>query len=90
MPNFIVVGGSEEVKRVRRDFPRSTKIVLANSSDFSTTIRLAKNALDVSPSAIYLDTGFPGFPRDEIIEKDQRNGQSRRLVPNLEQIFRRY
>ncbi len=87
MPNFVVVGGSEEVKRVRRDFPRSTKIVLANSSDFSTTIRLAKNALDVSSSAIYLDTGFPGFPRDEIIEKTSEMVKAEDWYPILNRFF---
>ena len=87
MPNFVVVGGSEEVKRVRRDFPRSTKIVLANSSDFSTTIRLAKNVLDVSPSAIYLDTGFPGFPRDEIIEKTSEMVKAEDWYPILNRFF---
>ncbi len=87
MPDFVVVGGSEEVKRVRRDFPRSTKIVLANSSDFSTTIRLAKNVLDVSPSAIFLDTGFPGFPRDEIIEKTGEILKSEDWYPILSRFF---
>ena len=87
MPNFVVVGGSEEVKRVRRDFPRSTKIVLANSSDFSTTIRLAKSVLDVLPSAIYLDTGFPGFPRDEIIEKTSEMVKAEDWYPILNRFF---
>ena len=87
MPNFVVVGGSEEVKRVRRDFSRSTKIILANSSDFSTTIRLAKNALAVSASAIYLDTGFPGFPRDEIIEKTSEIVRSEDWYPILNRFF---
>jgi hypothetical protein len=87
MPNFVVVGGSEEVKRVRRDFPRSTKVVLANSSDFSTTIRLMKNETVTSKSAIYLDTGFPGFPRDEIIEKTSETVQSEDWYPNLSEFF---
>ena len=87
MPNFVVAGGSEEVKRVRRDFPRSTRIVLANSSDFSTTIRLMKNAITISQSAIYLDTGFPGFPRDEIIEKTIETIRSEDWYPNLSKFF---
>ena len=87
MPNFVVVGGSEEVKRVRRDFSRSTKIILANSSDFSTTIRLVKHALVVSPNAIYLDTGFPGFPRDEIIEKTSEIVRSEDWYPILNRFF---
>ncbi len=87
MPNFVVAGGSEEVKRVRRDFPRSTRIVLANSSDFSTTIRLIKNKTVTSQSAIYLDTGFPGFPRDEIIEKTSETVRPEDWYPNLSKFF---
>jgi hypothetical protein len=87
MPNFVVAGGSEEVKRVRRDFPRSTRIVLANSSDFSTTIRLMKNKTVTSQSAIYLDTGFPGFPRDEIIEKTSETVRPEDWYPNLSKFF---
>ena len=87
MPHFVVVGGSEEVKRVRRDFPRSTKIVLANSSDFSTTIRIMKNETVTSKSAVYLDTGFPGFPRDEIIEKTIETVRPEDWYPNLSKFF---
>ena len=87
MPNYVVVGGSEEVDRVLRDFPRSTKIVLANSSDFSTTIRLMKNETVTSKSAIYLDTGFPGFPRDEIIEKTSETVRPEDWYPNLSKFF---
>ncbi len=87
MPNFVVVGGSEEVKRVRRDFPKSTKIIFANSSDFSSTIRLVKNALVGLPSVIYLDTGFPGFPRDEIIEKTSEIVRSEDWYPMLSRFF---
>ena len=87
MPHFVVVGGSEEVKRVRRDFPRSTKIVLANSSDFSITIRLMKNETVTSKRAIYLDTGFPGFPRDEIIEKTIETVRPEDWYPNLSKFF---
>jgi len=87
MPDFVVVGGSEEVKRVRRDFPQSTKVVLANSSDFSTTIRLIKNETVNSKSAIYLDTGFPGFPRDEIIEKTSEIVRSEDWYPILNRFF---
>ena len=87
MPHFVVVGGSEEVKRVRRDFPRSTKIVFANSSDFSTTIRIMKNETVTSKSAVYLDTGFPGFPRDEIIEKTIETIRPEDWYPNLRKFF---
>ncbi len=87
MPDFVVVGGSEEVKRVCRDFPRSTRVVLANSSDFSTTFRLVNNETVTSKGAIYLDTGFPGFPRDEIIEKTSETVRPEDWYPNLSKFF---
>jgi len=87
MPNFVVVGGSEEVKRVLRDFSRSTRIVFANSSDFSATIRLMKSETLISKGAIYLDTGFPGFPRDEIIERTSETVRSEDWYPNLSKFF---
>ncbi len=87
MPDFVVAGGSEEVKRVNRDFPRSTKVILANSSDFSTTIRLVNNETRNSKGAIYLDTGFPGFPRDEIIEKTSETVRPEDWYPNLSKFF---
>ena len=87
MPDFVVAGGSEEVKRVRRDFARSTKIILANSSDFSTAIGLIKDDLKNSCGAIYLDTGFPGFPRDEIIEKTSEIVRPEEWYPKLNSFF---
>jgi len=68
MPDQIVVGGSEELARVKRDNPRSTKHVLASSSDFSNCLRIKSVSMERFNS-IYLDTGFPSFPRDEIVEK---------------------
>jgi hypothetical protein len=87
MPDLVVVGGSQEVKRVRRDFPRSTKIVLANSSDFSNSIRLSENSAGYLKKVIYLDTGFPGFPRDEIIENTIEYVRPEEWYPKLNQFF---
>ena len=87
MPDLVVVGGSQEVKRVRRDFPKSTKIILANSSDFSNSIRLSQNLAGGLQKAIYLDTGFPGFPRDEIIEKTIEDVQPEEWYLKLNQFF---
>ena len=87
MPDFVVVGGSQEVKRVRRDFPKSTKIIPANSSDFSNSIRLSPNLAGGLQKAIYLDTGFPGFPRDVIIEKTIEDVQPEEWYPKLNQFF---
>ena len=87
MPNKVVVGGTEEVDRVRRDYPRSTKRVLANSSDFSNSLYLSFSRDASKLTAVYLDTGFPGFPRDEVIEKivEQVDGQD--WYPKLDKFF---
>ena len=87
MPNKVVVGGTEEVDRVRRDYPRSTKRVLANSSDFSNSLCFSLSSDTSKLTAVYLDTGFPGFPRDEIIEKivEQVDGQD--WYPKLDKFF---
>ena len=87
MPNQVVVGGTEEVDRVRRDYPRSTKRVLANSSDFSNSLYLSFSRDASKLTTVYLDTGFPGFPRDEVIEKivEQVDGQD--WYPKLDKFF---
>jgi hypothetical protein len=87
MPNKVVVGGTEEVDRVRRDYPRSTKRVLANSSDFSNSLYLSFSRDASKLTVVYLDTGFPGFPRDEVIEKivEQVDGQD--WYPKLDKFF---
>jgi hypothetical protein len=87
MPNKVVVGGTEEVDRVRRDYPRSTKRVLANSSDFSNSLCFSLSSDTSKLTAVYLDTGFPGFPRDEVIEKivEQVDGQD--WYPKLDKFF---
>jgi hypothetical protein len=87
MPNKVVVGGTEEVDRVRRDYPRTTKRVLANSSDFSNSLCFSLSSDTSKLIAVYLDTGFPGFPRDEVIEKivEQVDGQD--WYPKLDKFF---
>jgi hypothetical protein len=87
MPDKVVVGGTEEVDRVRRDYPRTTKRVLANSSDFSNSLCFSLSSDTSKLIAVYLDTGFPGFPRDEVIEKivEQVDGQD--WYPKLDKFF---
>ena len=87
MPNQVVVGGTEEVDRVLRDYPRTTRRVLANSSDFSSSLCFSISRDASKLTAVYLDTGFPGFPRDEVIEKivEQVDGQD--WYPKLDKFF---
>ena len=87
MPERVLVGGSEEVARVSREYPRSTRPILANSSDYSNCLRLGKSASESQNSAIYLDTGFPGFPRDEVIEKIVEQVSGADWYPRLNRFF---
>ena len=87
MPDRVLVGGSEEVARVSRDYPRSTLSVLANSSDYSTCLSLSNLGSESKDSAIYLDTGFPGFPRDEVIEKIVEQVSGADWYPKLNSFF---
>ena len=87
MPDCVVVGGSEEVARVGRDYPKSTRPVLANSSDYSNCLRLRTLGIESQNSAIYLDTGFPGFPRDEVIEKIVEQVSGADWYPKLSRFF---
>ena len=88
MPDQVVVGGSEEVARMRRDYPRSTLQNLANSSDYSNTLRLNEAVIDSENLAIFLDTGFPGFPRDEIVEKIVEQVSGTDWYPKINQFFK--
>jgi hypothetical protein len=88
MPDQVVVGGSEEVARMRRDYPRSTLQFLANSSDYSNTLRLNEDVIDTQNLAIFLDTGFPGFPRDEIVEKIVEQVSGTDWYPKINQFFK--
>jgi hypothetical protein len=87
MPDCVVVGGSEEVARVLRDYPKSTRLILANSSDYSNCLRLRTLGSESQNSAIYLDTGFPRFPRDEVIEKIVEQVSGADWYPKLDRFF---
>jgi hypothetical protein len=87
MPNKVVVGGTEEVDRLRRDYPRVTKRVLANSSDFSNSIGLKEIVASGESKAVYLDIGFPGFPSDFSLEKVLTNVNSDNWYSALSNFF---
>jgi hypothetical protein len=88
MPDQVVVGGSEEVARVNRDYPRTTLHIFANSSDYSNTLRLNEAVIDTQNLAVFLDTGFPGFPRDEIVEKIVEQVSGTDWYPKINQFFK--
>ena len=87
LPKFVVSGGSESDRTARRDFPKTTKIIAANSSDYSQFLRLDLTEITTERAVVYLDTGFPGFPRDEL-----RTGTTEKILPedwypNLTKFF---
>ena len=84
---LVLVGGSEEVSRVKRDFFRTTKICAANSSDFSMTINSAVEPILDRVESVFLDTGFPGFLRDELLSGKPELVKASEWYPNLIKFF---
>jgi hypothetical protein len=84
---IVLVGGSEEVLRVKRDFFRTTKICVANSSDFSMTIKSTSKPQLQRVEAVFLDTGFPGFLRDELLSGKPELVKASEWYPNLMKFF---
>ena len=87
MPDQVVVGGSEEVARVRRSYPRTTFINSANSSDFSHSLRLVGSVVQLRKKILFLDTGVPGFPSDAILEKVHEEMTAVDWYPKLNLFF---
>ena len=76
-PDQILVGGSEEEKRARKEFSRRTITIFGNSSDYSQILLRSGFLKSVKFEAVFLDTGFPGFLRDELL-----TGGTESVVPN--------
>ena len=87
MPDQILVGGSEELARVRRDNPRTTSSILANSSDFSNSLRLRHSIFDIQQILVYIDTGVPGFLSDGLLEKIDESMTAADWYPKLNLFF---
>lgn len=87
LPKLVVSGGSESDRMIRRDFPKTTKIISANSSDYSQFLRLKSTEISTERAAIYLDTGFPGFPRDELLTGTTEKVLPKDWYPNLSKFF---
>ena len=87
MPSFVAVAGTETEQRARRDFSRNTKPIQMGSFDYSQFLLLHKSSELVSDSAVYLDTGFPGFPRDEVLTGHTELISAKDWYPNLGKFF---
>ena len=87
MPSFVAVAGTETEQRARRDFSRNTKPIQMGSFDYSQFLLIHKSSELVSDSAVYLDTGFPGFPRDEVLTGHTELISAKDWYPNLGKFF---
>jgi hypothetical protein len=87
MPSFVAVAGTETEQRARRDFSRKTKPIQLGSFDYSQFLRIQKSSELISDAAVYLDTGFPGFPRDEILTGRTELITAKDWYPNLGKFF---
>jgi len=87
LPKLVVGGGSESCLLIKRDFPRASKMVLANSSDYSQFLRRNRDKVIEENAAVYLDTGFPGFPRDELLTGKSEKISAENWYPNLSKFF---
>jgi len=87
MPQFVAIGGTETEQRANRDFARGSKKIYMSSFDFSQYL-LVKTTIDSSfTRAVYLDTGFPGFPRDEVLTGRVELITSNDWYPSLNKFF---
>jgi hypothetical protein len=88
-PHKVLVGGESEEIRTRQIYFRNTKIVPGNSSDFSTFLRSENLEEQNFDSCVFLDTGFPGFIRDEVIEGRTEDVAPSEWYPRLGHFFNR-
>ncbi|MFM7828558.1 MAG: hypothetical protein ACKO92_01800 [Actinomycetota bacterium] len=87
MPDCVAVGGSEAERMCRRDFSRSVAPILASSFDYSRYLLNRNNLGESHERAVYLDTGFPGFPRDEVLTGRSEEIKASDWYPNLNKFF---
>ena len=87
MPHYVAVGGTETEQRAKRDFSRNTKLIHLSSFDFSQFIMNNEVFKPAVNAAVYLDTGFPGFPRDEVLTGRAELITANDWYPNLNKFF---
>ncbi|NBU60582.1 MAG: hypothetical protein EBS27_02240 [Actinobacteria bacterium] len=86
-PDVVLVGGTEEEKRTRRDYSRRALLIFGNSSDYSQTLLIPQISIDFEYKSVFLDTGFPGFVRDELLAGDVEEILPRQWYPRVNNFF---
>ena len=87
LPNVIFVGGLEYERRMKRENSPRARFVLASSSDYSNSLLLQKDENHVASKCVYLDTGFPSFPRDEVYLNIVEQVSGADWYPKLNRFF---
>ena len=87
MPHFVAVGGSDTEQRAARDFSRGTRSIKMNSFDYSQHLISDLTSTSALMAGVYLDTGFPGFPRDEVLTGRTELISATDWYPNLNKFF---
>ena len=86
-PDTIMTEGSYAILNVRRDYYQKVKLVAGNSFDFSTVLRSIRRDELGGVESVFLDTGFPGFLRDELLSGKPELVKASEWYPNLMKFF---
>jgi len=86
MPELLAVAGSEAERLGKRDFSRRTRLLPMHSFDFENFLGMKKH-LEPKTVAVFLDTGFPGFVRDEALTGRKESVSEDQWYPNLNLFF---
>jgi hypothetical protein len=87
LPKAIIVGGLEYERRMKRENSPRARFVLANSSDYSNSLLFQRDGNQVVSNCVFLDTGFPSFPRDEVYLKVVEQVSGADWYPRLNRFF---
>lgn len=85
-PRMILVGGSDDERRVRRDFSKRVVLISGSSSDLSQTL-VKEHSESQGSKSIFLDTGFPGFLGDALLTASVERVRPEQWYPNLLLFF---
>ncbi len=86
MPDFLAIAGSESERLGKRDFSRGTKLIAMHSFDFESFLGLKEHP-ELKNVSVFLDTGFPGFIRDEALTGRRESVSENQWYPRLNTFF---